>query len=81
MNGQDLVIEGLSLAALLALPVAAANLVAGLIAGALQSLTGWQDAALSQVPRLIITVLVLVPAVPWMAEKLVAFTRLAWGAG
>lgn len=81
MNGQDLVIEGLSLAALLALPVVAANLVAGLIAGALQSLTGWQDAALSQVPRLIITVLVLVPAVPWMAEKLVAFTRLAWGAG
>lgn len=80
MEGQSLVLRALELTALLALPIVAANLAAGVIAGVLQSITGWQDAALSQVPRLIIVVLVLVPLWPWMASELVEFARLAWGA-
>lgn len=76
----DLVLKGLTLAAWLALPIVAAGLLAGLIASILQAVTGWQDAALSQVPRLLAVALVLVVAGPWMATALVDFARAAWGA-
>lgn len=78
MEGQGLVLRALELAAVLALPIVAANLVAGVLAGVLQAITGWQDAALSQVPRLIIIVLVLIPLWPWMAGEIVEFAQLAW---
>lgn len=78
MDALPLVLQGLELAAWLALPIVAAHLLAGLIGGVLQALTGWQDAALSQVPRLLAIALVLMLAGPWMARSLVDFARLAW---
>ena len=76
----DLVQKGLGLAAWLALPIVGAGLLAGLISSILQAVTGWQDAALSQVPKLIAVGLVLALAGPSMAAALVDFARLAWGA-
>ena len=81
MEGQHLVLRALELTATLALPIVAANLVAGVLAGVIQAVTGWQDAALSQVPRLIIVVLVLIPLWPWMASEIVDFARVAWAPG
>ncbi|MEZ4464379.1 MAG: flagellar biosynthetic protein FliQ [bacterium] len=76
----DLVLQGLGLAAWLALPIVGAGLLAGIIGGILQAVTGWQDAALGQVPRLLAVVLVLVVAGPQIAHEIVDFARLAWGA-
>lgn len=78
MDGLPLILEGLELAAWLALPIVAAHLLAGVLGGVLQAITGWQDAALSQVPRLLAVVLVLAIAGPWMAESLVDFARQVW---
>ena len=63
----------------LALPIVGAGLLAGVIGGILQAVTGWQDAALGQVPRLLAVVLVLVVAGPRIADAVVDFARLAWG--
>lgn len=78
MASLPLVLQGLELAAWLALPIVAAHLLAGVLSGILQAITGWQDAALSQVPRLLAIVIVLLIAGPWMARSLVDFARLAW---
>ncbi|MCB9546894.1 MAG: flagellar biosynthetic protein FliQ [Myxococcales bacterium] len=75
----DVVLSGLGLAAWLALPIVGAGLLAGVIGGILQAVTGWQDAALGQVPRLLAVVLVLVVAGPRIAAAVVDFARLAWG--
>ena len=75
----DVVLSGLGLAAWLTLPILRAGLLAGVIGGILQAVTGWQDAALGQVPRLLAVVLVLVVAGPRIAAAVVDFARLAWG--
>jgi flagellar biosynthetic protein FliQ len=76
----DLVLEGLTLAAWLALPIVGAGLLAGLISSILQAVLGWQDAALSQVPKLLAVGLVLAVAGPSIATAVVDFARVAWGA-
>jgi len=77
----DSAVQALTLAAWLGLPIVAAGLLAGLIAGILQAVTGWQDAALSAVPKLLAVVLVLAVAGPGMARTVVQFAQTVWGGG
>ncbi len=71
--------QGLWLAAWLLAPVLAAGALAGVVAGALRGLTGWQEATLSHVSRVVLVALGWALAAPWIARSLVRFTTLAWG--
>lgn len=76
----ELVQQAIALAAVLALPVLGAVLVTGLATGLLQAVTGVQDASLGNVPRLIVVVLALAIAAPWMAREAVTFAQLLFAA-
>lgn len=61
-------------AAIIAAPLLVTTLVIGVIVSVLQVATQLQEATLSYVPKLILTVAVLVIAGPWMLERLVSFS-------
>lgn len=75
-----LMVSALRLAALLALPVLAAGVVAGLLSGVLQTATAWSEPVLSYVPRVVAVAIAWGAAAPWIADELVRLARLAWGA-
>ncbi|MCA9538408.1 MAG: flagellar biosynthetic protein FliQ [Myxococcales bacterium] len=75
----ELVLRGLTLAVWLALPVALGSFVAGALGSVLQAFTTWRDPALTQVPRVLVVALVWAASWPWIADELLAFTRLLWG--
>ncbi len=77
----DIVIQGLVLTCWLALPIALAGLLAGLIGSVLQAITTWRDPTLSYVPRLLAVSLTLAFSAPWIAEEITTFAQLAWGWG
>ncbi|MCB9534793.1 MAG: flagellar biosynthetic protein FliQ [Myxococcales bacterium] len=76
-----LVQQALVLAASLAVPALAGAFVAGALAGLLQNLLAWQDAALGQVLRLVGVSAAWAVAWPWVSAEVLAFARLAWGGG
>ncbi len=77
----DVVIQGLVLTCWLALPIALAGLLAGVIGSLLQAITTWRDPALSYAPRVIAVSFTLGFSAPWIADEMTTFARMAWGAG
>ena len=67
--------RALELATLLAAPVLLASLVVGVLISLFQAATQINEMTLSFVPKLLVVVLVLLLAGPWMLELLVDFTR------
>ncbi len=66
--------EGLFIAFIIALPILAAGMIVGIIISIFQAVTQIQDQSLSFVPKLIISVLAIIVAGPWMLDKIVTFT-------
>jgi flagellar biosynthetic protein FliQ len=66
--------EGLYLVLLLSAPMVLAALAIGLVTSVLQAATQLQDASLGFVPRLVVVLLALVAASPWIGAQLVRFT-------
>jgi len=58
----------------LALPVLAVGFVVGIVMSLTQILTSIQDSSFSTVPRLTAFLIALVVAMPWMLQKLIAYT-------
>ncbi len=56
-------------------PVLLAGLVAGILAGLVQSLFQVHDQIAGFVPRVVVMVMVLFLALPWMSDRLVDFSR------
>ena len=56
-------------------PVLVAGLVVGLLVGMLQAVTQIQEQAISFVPKLVVMVLVLSVALPWLVQEMVQYSQ------
>jgi flagellar biosynthetic protein FliQ len=74
-----LVVRGLGLALRLGIPAIAGATVGSIIAGFIQSLTSWNDGAVSYVPKVIAVTAAYAIAAPWISEEILSFARVAWG--
>jgi flagellar biosynthetic protein FliQ len=71
----DLAHHTLLVTALIAAPLLLVALAAGLVIGMLQAATQIHEATLSFIPKLLLLVLTLFLAGPWMLRMLIDFTR------
>jgi flagellar biosynthetic protein FliQ len=75
----DIAHHTLLVTALIAAPLLLVALVAGLVIGMLQAATQIHEATLSFIPKLLLLVLTLFAAGPWMLRMLIDFTRGIYG--
>jgi flagellar biosynthesis protein FliQ len=61
-----------------ALPLLVAGLVVGLLISVFQAITQIQEMTLTFIPKILVTVLVLVIAGPWMLGELLTYTQDLW---
>lgn len=75
----DLVIEILSEAfltvLLILLPILGAGLVVGVVISVFQAATSIQETTLTFVPKIVITAVAIIVALPFIADKLISFTN------
>lgn len=71
----DLVRDTLIVAVIIATPILAVGMLAGLGIGLLQALTQIQDQTVSFVPKLLAMAAVLVVCLPWLMSQMLEFTR------
>lgn len=71
----DLVREALLMAMTISAPILLVALVLGVLIGLLQSMLQIQDATLSTVPKLLMMGICLAIAMPWMADRLVEYSK------
>ena len=75
----DLVIELLSEAffnvLLILLPVLGAGLVVGVVISIFQAATSIQEQTLTFVPKIVVTAVTIIIALPFIADKLISFTH------
>jgi flagellar biosynthesis protein FliQ len=74
----DLIREALIGALIIGTPVLLAGMVTGLIIGLLQALTQIQDQTVSFVPKILAMALVMMVCMPWLIDKMVEITRIAF---
>lgn len=67
--------QSINLTVLLSAPLLLSALAAGLLIGMFQAATQIQDMTLSFIPKLVVLVVVLAAAGPWMLANLVDYTR------
>jgi len=70
----DLGREAIWVALLIGSPVLLAGLLTGLLVGLLQAMTQVQEATVSFVPKLVVMVLVLSLALPWLINQMVQYS-------
>ncbi len=71
----DVGMDALWLAVLLAAPLLMSALAVGLLIGIFQAATQIQEMTLSFIPKLMVLVIALVVAGPWMLQLIVTFTQ------
>jgi flagellar biosynthesis protein FliQ len=71
---KDVMIESIRLSFMISLPLIGAGMVVGLIISIFQAATSIQEQTLTFVPKIIVTLLVLVIFGNWIKESLVEFT-------
>ncbi|MEM1228132.1 MAG: flagellar biosynthetic protein FliQ [Planctomycetota bacterium] len=74
----DLVRETLVIAVIIAAPILAVGMLAGLAIGLIQALTQIQDQTVSFVPKLLAMAGVLVVCTPWLMSRMLEFTRMVF---
>lgn len=70
----DLAREAIWIAMLIGSPVLAAGLLIGLVVGLLQAMTQIQESTVAFVPKLLVMVLVLTLALPWLISQMVQYS-------
>lgn len=70
----DLGREAIWIGLLIGSPVLLAGLLVGLVIGLLQAMTQIQEATVSFVPKLVVMVLVLSLALPWLINQMVQYS-------
>jgi len=73
-SASELTRQAVLLALLLAAPMLVAAVVVGLTVSLLQALTQVQDQTLSNIPKIVVMMLVGLLALPWMVSQLVEYT-------
>ncbi len=80
---QDVVIslamDAMELGLKVALPLLLAGLVVGLVISVFQAVTQIQEMTLTFIPKILVTVVVLIVAGPWMLGELIAYTEQLYG--
>ena len=71
--------EALTTAFWLAVPLLAVGFIAGIVVSLVQILTSIQDTAFNAVPRLLAFLVTLILALPWMLQKMTAYTTAILG--
>lgn len=59
----------------LSAPILAAGVVVGLLVSIFQSITSIQDQTITFVPKIVVMVVVAAVLLPWIAARLIDFTR------
>jgi flagellar biosynthetic protein FliQ len=76
---QDVVVslatDAMELGLKVALPLLLAGLVVGLLISVFQAITQIQEMTLTFIPKILVTILVLVVAGPWMLNELLTYTQ------
>jgi flagellar biosynthetic protein FliQ len=67
--------QALLLALILSAPPLLASLTVGLVISLLQALTQVQEQTLTFVPKILITILIVILAAGWMLQKLLTFSQ------
>jgi flagellar biosynthesis protein FliQ len=78
-NVMDLAHSTLTVTAMIAAPLLLTALITGLVIGMLQAATQINEATLSFIPKLLVLVIALFVAGPWILKTLVDFTRDLYG--
>jgi flagellar biosynthetic protein FliQ len=71
--------EALMTALWLSAPLLAVGFTAGIVMSLVQILTSIQDSAFSAIPRLLAFLVTFIIALPWMLQKMTAYTVLILG--
>ena len=71
----DLGREAVNMALMIGAPVVVAGLIVGFVVGLLQAVTQVQEQAVSFVPKLVVMVVVLSLALPWLVSEMVQYSR------
>ena len=66
--------EAIKMALMLAAPLLGVGLIVGLIIAVLQATTQIQEMTLTFVPKIVMVLLALLAASPWMLDKIMQFT-------
>ena len=74
----DLVRAAVLNAMIIGAPLLIMGMLVGLVISLLQALTQIQDQTLNAVPKIIAMVLALVLCLPWIADKMVSYTRTTY---
>ena len=77
----ELIRQALLLALFVAAPVLLAGLIVGLIVSLLGAVTQVQEQTLTFIPKIVAMVVCAIVVVPWMAQHVVEFARVAFGEG
>jgi len=72
--------ESLTVASLLAAPLLLSALATGVFIGVLQAATQINEMTLSFIPKLLVLVITLVVAGPWMLQLITRYTQTLFGA-
>ena len=74
----DLVRAAVLTAMIIGAPLLIMGMLVGLVISLLQALTQIQDQTLNAVPKIIAMVLALVLCLPWIADRMVEYTRTTY---
>ena len=74
----NLVMQAVTLAFKVAMPILLAGLVVGLLVSIFQAITQIQEMTLTFIPKILVTVVVMIVAGPWMLGQITGYTEQLW---
>ena len=74
----NLVMNAVTLAFKVAMPILLAGLVVGLLVSIFQAITQIQEMTLTFIPKILVTIAVVIVAGPWMLNQLISYTAQLW---
>jgi len=74
----NLVMQAVTLSFKVAMPILLSGLVVGLLVSIFQAITQIQEMTLTFIPKILVTILVMIVAGPWMLGQITAYTEQLW---
>jgi flagellar biosynthesis protein FliQ len=74
----NLVMQAVTLSFKVAMPILLAGLVVGLLVSIFQAITQIQEMTLTFIPKILVTIAVMVIAGPWMLNQITGYTEQLW---
>jgi flagellar biosynthetic protein FliQ len=74
----NLVMNAVTLAIKVAMPILLSGLIVGLMVSIFQAITQIQEMTLTFIPKILVTIAVIVIAGPWMLGQVLTYTQDLW---